>query len=300
MEALSEQLSNITDRVINTQTEYGNRLQNLENQDIFSPVTVTTTPISTETSTVTASTKSVTSVAATSAIASTCASPTNLGPGAIDLPYYLPEDIQGEFFSIRESLLHKVKLPSDHKLQDSGSRKGISAKELSAYNIISRCAKHVETNFRILFTVNSETITTSELQELYISNFSLLRYLQEEYTSLLVSGTFDENTAKSFRLLQRNESSFKADTIDKLEKTIIIASARSNQQQTQQYPTRYPFQQRYPRQQGYYTPQLFNQRFQYRQLSQDYFHAAQRQIPAQRFYRPDYNYSPQVTPTTTV
>ena len=138
MEALSEQISNITDkldRVINTQTEYGNRLQKLENQDIFSPVTVTTTPISTETSTVTASTKSVTSIAATVAIASTCASPINVGPGTIDLPYYLPEDIQGEFFSIRESLLHKVKLPSDHKLQDSGSQKGISAKELSAYNI---------------------------------------------------------------------------------------------------------------------------------------------------------------------
>ena len=158
----------------------------------------------------------------------------------------------------------------------------------------------METNLRILFTVNSETITTSELQELYISNFLLLRYLQEEYTSLLVSGTFDENTAKSFRLLQRNESSFKADTIDKLEKAIIIASAKTNQQQTQQCPTRYPIQQRYPRQQGYYTPQPFNQRLRYRQPSQDYFHTAQRQIPAQRFYKNDYNYSPQVSPTTTV
>ena len=52
MEPLSEQLSNIRRklvRVTTTQTEYDNRLWNLESQDIFSPVTsitVTTTLVS--------------------------------------------------------------------------------------------------------------------------------------------------------------------------------------------------------------------------------------------------------------
>ena len=78
-----------------------------------------------------------------------------------------------EYFSQFVNLCYtKVKLSSDLKLQDSGSRKGISAKELLAYNIISRCAKHVKTNLRILFTVNSETITTAELQEQYIRQIS--------------------------------------------------------------------------------------------------------------------------------
>ena len=69
-----------------------------------------------------------------------------------------------------------------------------------------------------------ETITAN------ITSLTLaqIRYLQEEYTNLLVSHQFDEGTAKLFPTLQQNPAAFTATALDKEggQKAVAITGAR--------------------------------------------------------------------------
>ena len=95
--------------------------------------------------------------------------------------------------------LQKVRLSQEYKLNDS--RQGIARADQTAYNIIAKCARYVETSFKWLSLQSNQN--DPELQNLYTIQVAQLAYLQDEFSALLVQGQFDQDTSKLFRTLQK-------------------------------------------------------------------------------------------------
>ena len=85
------------------------------------------------------------------------------------------EDIQSEFTAIKDTLT-KVKLRADLRLCDS--RQGIRRSDQTTHNV----------------------------QQLFAILLFQIRYLQGEFSALVVQSQFDESTGRIFRSLQKNTS----------------------------------------------------------------------------------------------
>ena len=132
-------------------------------------------------------------------------------------------DTQGEFQSLKDSL-NKVKLPADVKLNDS--RQGIKRTDQPLLNILSKCGRYSETAIKLLCTLEAGTeLTQGTLDNLFLIQHAQIKYLQEEYASLLVSGQFDSSTAKIFRSLQKNTSGFDHDSLETLRAAATLSAA---------------------------------------------------------------------------
>jgi len=122
--------------------------------------------------------------------------------GPVD-QYYVAEDIQSEFAAIKDTLT-KVKLPANLRLCES--RQGIQRSDQTAFNILSRFGRYAETTIKLLSTIDEEKIDEQSLQKLFSVQLAQIRYLQEEYSALVVQSQFYNSTARIFRSLQENTS----------------------------------------------------------------------------------------------
>ena len=96
------------------------------------------------------------------------------------------------------------------------------------YGIITKCADFSETALKLMLSLNLDNIQESDLRDLWMIHFAQLRYLQEEYSHLLVQGRFDRvdpTIAKLFRSMQKQTSGFTDSGLDILQKSIDIAGA---------------------------------------------------------------------------
>lgn len=96
------------------------------------------------------------------------------------------EDIQSEFTSIKDALT-KVKLPADFRLCNSWQ--GIWWSDQSTYNIVSRCTWYAETSIRLLSLITEENLDDDSVQQLFAIQLAQIRYLQEEYSALVVQAS---------------------------------------------------------------------------------------------------------------
>ena len=135
-------------------------------------------------------------------------------------------DLQAEYKAVRDSVA-KVKLPQHLVVGDS--RAGIGRGDLAKFNTIQRCARYQETLLKIIST-SEESSATATLANLTPVILAQLRYLQEEYTNLIVSSQFDEGTAKLFQTLQQNPASFPENALENLQRAVTIAGARPPRQ----------------------------------------------------------------------
>ena len=139
-------------------------------------------------------------------------------PERLDLGSY--SDLMSEYRSVRDSL-SKVKLPVDLTVGDS--RAGVGKVDLPRFNVIQKCAKFQETALKILSTASVSDPAINQLTTVAIAQ---IRYLQEEYTNLLVSNQFDDSTAQLFKTLQQNPGAFTAGAVENLQRAVTIAGAR--------------------------------------------------------------------------
>ena len=133
-------------------------------------------------------------------------------------------DLQTDFKSIRESLA-KVRLPPDLVVGDS--RAGVSKADWPKFQVIQKCARYQETVLKLFSQCTSREPVLSELSTIAIAQ---LRYLQEEYTNLLVANQFDDGTTRLFQTLQQNPAAFTPGALENLQRAVSIAGARHNRQ----------------------------------------------------------------------
>ena len=139
-------------------------------------------------------------------------------------------EIQERYQSVKQSV-DKVILPPHLKLHDS--RSGVKRDDQPTLNVITKCARYVETIFKLLS--QAKEAEPLELESLYTVLFANIKYLQEEYAALLVKGKFDDSTAQLFRSLQRNNSGFDQECIQNVR---IAAELSSIGNRFQQAPRR--------------------------------------------------------------
>ena len=141
-------------------------------------------------------------------------------------------DLQAEYRSIREGVA-KVKLPPDLIVGDS--RAGVGKADVSRFQIIQKCARFQETVLKVLSGASTSDPVTDQLTTLALAQ---IRYLQEEYTNLIVSNQFDETTTQLFKTLQQNPAAFSSGAIENLQRAVAIAGARQQTRQVSQPPDR--------------------------------------------------------------
>ena len=145
------------------------------------------------------------------------------GAAALSPTEAAAEDINGEFNAIKNSLM-SIRLPADLMLQES--REGIKRDDLTTYNILGKSARFVETNLKLLKKLQTQNeIDQSFLEDYETVNVAHIKYLKDEYTALLVQGSFKEDTAKFFRKLQKGTSPFSDQAIRNLKTAIDITSS---------------------------------------------------------------------------
>ena len=135
------------------------------------------------------------------------------------------EDIQGEFQALKDSH-QRVKLSSDFKLNEN--KTGIARSDQSSYNIIVKSGRYVETGLKILSQIDIERLPPDIkelLGDLFVCESAHIRYLQEEYASLLVQGQYGRDTSRLFRSLQRNTSAFNPQSLEQLRNAVTITAA---------------------------------------------------------------------------
>ena len=142
-------------------------------------------------------------------------------------------DLQAEFRAIRDSL-SKVKLPQD--LVVGGSRAGIGKGDLARFQVIQKCARFQETALKILSS--AAQVADPVINQLTTVTLAQLRFLQEEYTHLIVSNQFDDSTAQLFKTLQHNPATFTPGAVENLQRAVTIAGARQQSRQVSQVSDR--------------------------------------------------------------
>ena len=148
------------------------------------------------------------------------------------------------------------------------SKQGIKKEDQGAINIVSRCAKYVETALKWLSSQDEEN---EDMAHLYTVLKAQMQFLQTEYAGLVVKGTFDGETAKIFKCLQKNSLAFRGEALSHLRSAAEISAARGQFNNTQQsgFRGRGPSGYRYQRGRG-------RQNEPYRQYQRPF------NIPAQR------------------
>jgi len=132
-------------------------------------------------------------------------------------------DVQAEYAAIKDAV-SKVKLPADLRLNDS--RQGIRREDQQALQILAKSARYAETSIKVLGTLE-KTLSPEDFDHLYTVQIAHMRYLQDEYSSLVVQNKFNKTTAQLFRSIQRNTSGLSSSALEdlKLATTISAASA---------------------------------------------------------------------------
>ncbi|XP_021358662.1 lactase-phlorizin hydrolase-like, partial [Mizuhopecten yessoensis] len=129
-------------------------------------------------------------------------------------------DIQGGFNAIKDSVA-KNQLPAEIRLHES--RQEVQLSDQPAFNVISKCGRYAET--AVLDAKEpGEVITQEKLEQLFTVSFAQLKYLQDEYASIVVSGHYDATTSKLLRSLQRNTSGLNTESLEALRSAAALAT----------------------------------------------------------------------------
>ena len=156
-------------------------------------------------------------------------------PGLVSDPFI---EVQSEFTALKDTLT-RVKLDSDLKVPDS--RVGVRPQFSHQCSVIQRCAKYAETSVKIIsllqdravydlqtstLTPTPRPVTQQDLRDLAVVGVAQLRFLQEEFASIVVESQYNHDAAQTFRSLQRNVSVFPPSVIDKVETAVNLSALK--------------------------------------------------------------------------
>ena len=130
-------------------------------------------------------------------------------------------NIQAEFAVIKEAL-QRVKLPADLMLNDS--KQGIKREDQPTLQVVARAARYAEVTLKLLNTFDIDSISEADIKNLYVTQVAQLRYLQDEYASLVVQGKFSRPTSQMIRALQKNTSGLSDSALQNLKLAADISN----------------------------------------------------------------------------
>jgi signal transduction protein with GAF and PtsI domain len=130
-------------------------------------------------------------------------------------------DIQAEFAAIKDTL-QKLKLPADLALHES--KQGIKREDQQGLQVLAKCARFTETSIKLLSTIKDNSITEDDIKQLCVIQVAQMRYLQDEYASLIVQNKFSKQTSQMFRSLQRSTSGLSPTALQNLKLAADITS----------------------------------------------------------------------------
>ncbi len=126
----------------------------------------------------------------------------------------ITSDICRQFDALRERL-SKVSIPPAYKLNEQAT--GIKQESKPCLKVISKTARHAETGLKLLSIISSTDnelpdgafkLSAEQTQDLFTIFASQQKFLQAEYTSLVVKSTFNAETSRIFRSFENNSSVF--------------------------------------------------------------------------------------------
>ncbi len=123
-----------------------------------------------------------------------------------------PASLQASFRAVHDSW-SRVRLPDD--LVFTAQRQGINKEGQEAASVIQASARYVETALKLTGSVHSDVTggqvsdnTTRKLEDLTLSLVTCMRFLQEDYASLVMGGVYGSCTKHLFRSLGSNASAW--------------------------------------------------------------------------------------------
>ena len=155
--------------------------------------------------------------------------------GALGSPPVSTEDVNSEFLYVKE-LVKRVNLPNDLKLVVEKS--GTKREDHQKLNIIANSARYSETILKLIAQCPSTDETNPVFQQIAVVATAQQRYLQAEYANSLVQGNFGDVTAKLFRQLQKNTTSFRPSALANLQTAAQITAIQQQGQSAQRRPWR--------------------------------------------------------------
>lgn len=138
------------------------------------------------------------------------------------------EHIQ-ELFRIIQDSVTRSRLPPDLKLHDSG---GVKRRSQPMYNIIRKCARYTETVLKLVSHIQIEPAnhtSSRALQDIHTCLVAEIKFLQEEYTGIIVQGSFGEEAGDIYHNLQKNTSVFTEDRLPLVKTAVELAHIRQQQ-----------------------------------------------------------------------
>ena len=132
--------------------------------------------------------------------------------------------VQDEYQGIKDKVAN-VKIPQE--LRCGTSKAGIRREDSNAANIISNCAKYVETTIKLLWSLDEEP-TQEELIEVFQIQKAHIDYLRQEHSALLVSSQFGGKTSQLFKNLSRGTTNLDEKQLDTLLKAVQITGNDPN------------------------------------------------------------------------
>ena len=129
-------------------------------------------------------------------------------------------DLQAGFKILKDKYSGR-ELPAQFRLNTE--RTGVRRDDQPKLNIIASCAKYSETLLKIAATSDSQSLDDLK-QEIYIAAAAQHKYLQSEYSAVLVDGSFDPQVSKFYRQLRKNTSAFDSDSLSDLKDAIAVCS----------------------------------------------------------------------------
>ena len=117
-----------------------------------------------------------------------------------------------------------MRLPNDLRINDL--RVGISSKDREQAAILSKCGKFGETSLKLLSEIQANHTNpiymANCIDNLYITQVALVRYIQEELSGLVIGSQFGGMTKTVFRALQKHTSVYMPDVIDSLKTAVTL------------------------------------------------------------------------------
>ena len=130
-------------------------------------------------------------------------------------------DIQSDFRALRDKYA-QIELPAHFRV--SADRAGVKRDDQPRINLISSCSKYSETLLKLAGSSDRGQSLESLKQEIYIASCAQHKYLQSEYSAVLVDNSFDPQVSKFYRQLRKNTSAFDPDSLSDLKDAISVCA----------------------------------------------------------------------------
>ena len=128
-------------------------------------------------------------------------------------------DVQDEFKSIRDKFAN-IEIPAQFKV--STDRTGVRRDDQSKINLIANCAKYSESLLRL--SLSGEDNIESVKQQVFSIAAAQQKFLQTEYSAVIVDNSFDSQTAKFFKQLRKHTSAFDPESLTDLKDAVAVCS----------------------------------------------------------------------------